>query len=215
MAIFSIVLSGVPAGSSDEESSTLRGRLEGEAPNWQLYWADRQGSDVVYYVEPVPRLADHDPGGRDDFLRLILILWEDAARYWESLPPSGDIGTCTVALVWTVEAMSSGGEATEIMLFEAMIGAAQVDVMEALSVGDYRDMGDNRFSRWLLDEFPSFECSQSLAGKDQVLGKRSARSYVEYVQNAVKDSVADGHMQEASGVIRPPDSLDLRLDCCW
>ena len=179
----STVLTGVsPSMGASDELSSARESLAREAPNWKLYWAQREGHRVSYYVSSDPILYDSDPGGRGDFLRMTLTLWEDASEYWASLPPYGQMGTCTIALTRAADAMTTDGTTTEIIRVNQFIGAAQADIEEAMSVNGYRDMGDREFLSWLREEFPSCQYSPHRTGSlDDVLSEGNADSYVSIV----------------------------------
>ena len=58
-------------------------------------------------------------------MAMVRILWEDALQYWRSLPSSGEMGTCTIALTAPAEMMTVGGEWIEIVRVQQYIGAAQ------------------------------------------------------------------------------------------
>ena len=180
-------IAGDSAGLSD-----IRHTLSLQAPNWKLYWAQRDGSHVAYYVDPDPVLGDEQPGGRDDFTRMALTLWQDASEYWASLPPSNEEGTCIIVLTSASEAMTTEGRAVEIVRLEAFYGFAQTDILEALRVESFRDMGDRQFLPWLLGEFPSFGYAPDSPGcPDDVVSEESAAWQVDYVRKMVTESWAD------------------------
>ena len=59
---------------------------------------------------------------------MVLILWEEAVEHWASLPPSGEMGTCTIALSGVAGAITLAGTPVEVVQSSVFIGAAQVDV---------------------------------------------------------------------------------------
>ena len=181
--LLSTVLTGVsPSTGESDEFSWARESLAREAPNWKLYWAQREGPRVVYYVSSDPILYDSGPGGQDDFVRMVLTLWEDADQHWASLPPGNEMGTCSIALTRAGDAMTTDGMMAEILRVNQFIGAAQADIEEAMSVNGYRDMGDREFLSWLREEFPSCQYSPHRTGSlDDVLSEGNADSYVSIV----------------------------------
>ena len=210
-ALIAVVLmsGGTATGYGQGEFSTLREELEQRVPNWRLYWAQREGVDVVYLVDSDPVLQDDDPGGDDDFVRMVLALWEDAAEHWASLSPSDEMGTCTIGLARTSPAMTIDGGSTEIVRINVFIGAAQADILDAMRNETCRDMADRRFTSWLTREFVSFVYNPFEAHQDDVIAEENAQLYWAHVQKMVRKSAKDRHLGTAPPS-RPPRSSSVQ-----
>ena len=181
-----------PIAGGSAEFSDIRDTLSLQAPNWKLYWAHRDGSHVAYYVGPDPVLGDEQPGGQDDFTRMALTLWQDAAECWASLPPSDEEGTCIITLTSAAKAMTTAGRTVEIVRLEAFYGTAQTDILEALRAEPFRDMGDRQFLSWWFSEFPSFGYTPDSPGcPDDNLSEEAAAWHTDYVRKMVMESLAE------------------------
>ena len=190
IALSSATVPRIAGGSA--EFSGIRDTLALQAPNWRLYWAQRDGCDVAYCVDPDPGLGDEHPGGRDGFARMALTLWQDAAEYWASLPPSDEDGTCIITLTSAAKAMTTAGRTVEIVQLEAFYGAAQTDILEALRAEPFRDMGDRQFLSWWFSEFPSFGYTPDSPGcPDDNLSEEAAAWHTDYVRKMVMESLAE------------------------